>query len=49
MKKAMIIAVLVSMGGCVDREMTITSEPTGPRVEISGVDVGTTPLRKSFP
>ena len=48
MKKTMLIAVLVSMCGCVDREMTITSEPSGARVEISGLDVGTTPLRKNF-
>ncbi len=48
MKKAMIISVFLSICGCVDREMTITSEPSGARVEISGLDVGTTPLRKSF-
>ena len=48
MNKAMILPVLLAIGGCVDREMTITSEPSGARVEISGLDVGTTPVRKSF-
>lgn len=50
MKKAMAIGMVVAavMGGCVDREMVITTEPAGATVTISGLNVGTTPLRKSF-
>jgi hypothetical protein len=36
------------LGGCVERELTITSEPAGAMVEISGQEVGLTPLVHRF-
>ena len=35
-------------GGCVEREMTITSEPSGALVIVSGKEVGRTPVTQSF-
>ncbi len=36
------------LGGCVEREMTITSEPAGALVYISSEPVGRTPVTKKF-
>ena len=45
------IVMIASAGllaGCVEREMTITSEPAGALVFVSDVEVGRTPLKRSF-
>jgi hypothetical protein len=39
---------LAGLCGCVERELTITSQPQGAMVEISGEEVGLTPLRHKF-
>ena len=46
----LVMAVLaaVGAGGCVEREMTITSEPPGALVFISGEPVGRTPVTQKF-
>jgi hypothetical protein len=42
------MAALLAVGGCVERKMTITSEPPGAIVRISNVEVGRTPLTIPF-
>jgi hypothetical protein len=42
------LAAACLLGGCVERELTITSEPAGALVEISGQEVGLTPLVHRF-
>ena len=42
------LSVCCLLCGCVEREMTITSEPAGALVYISDVEVGRTPVTKSF-
>ncbi len=37
-----------ALAGCVERELVITSEPSGALVYISDVEVGRTPLRHPF-
>ena len=41
-------AVAAWMAGCVEREMTITSEPAGALVFLSDVEVGRTPVTVPF-
>lgn len=36
------------LGGCVEREMTITSEPAGALVYVSSEPIGRTPVTKKF-
>ena len=45
-----IVAAVVggTLAGCVERELVITSEPSGALVYISDVEVGRTPLRHPF-
>jgi hypothetical protein len=43
-----LICLAASLAGCVEREMKITSEPSGALVEVSGVQVGRTPLTLPF-
>lgn len=40
--------VLAGAGGCLDRTMVITSEPTGATVTVNDVEVGRTPVEASF-
>ena len=40
--------VAVVPGGCVEREMTITSKPTGALVFISDKEIGRTPVTQPF-
>ena len=40
--------VLAAVGGCVEREMTITSEPEGALVFVSDVEIGRTPVTIPF-
>jgi hypothetical protein len=50
-KRAIFILVCLAAtvaGGCVEREMTITSEPAGAVVEVSGEEIGLTPVRHRF-
>jgi len=42
------VACAVMLVGCVEREWTISSEPAGAIVEVSGVEKGRTPLTISF-
>jgi hypothetical protein len=49
MKSAwIVVACAVMLVGCVEREWTISSEPAGAIVEVSGVEKGRTPLTMSF-
>lgn len=41
-------AVLLASGGCVQRTIEITSEPTGAQVYLNDVEVGRTPLEVGF-
>jgi hypothetical protein len=43
-----ILAAAMCLGGCVDREMTITSQPPGALVFVSDVEVGRTPVTIPF-
>jgi hypothetical protein len=43
-----VVVAACAGGGCIERELAINSDPAGATVEISGVEVGTTPMRKSF-
>ena len=43
-----ILVGLVAIGGCVEREMTITSDPVGALVFISDKEIGRTPVTQSF-
>ncbi len=43
-----ILVSLVLLGGCVERELTITSDPPGALVTISDKQVGRTPLTLEF-
>jgi len=44
------IAALISIttGGCIQRRMTIESEPPGAKVFLDGIDVGSTPVTVPF-
>ena len=44
----MVLVGAVCLGGCVEREMTITSKPAGALVYVSGQEVGRTPLTMEF-
>jgi len=52
MRSLLTVIVLITsagvLAGCVEREMTITSEPAGALVYVSGVEVGRTPLTREF-
>jgi hypothetical protein len=39
---------MAGLGGCVERKMTITSEPAGALVRVSDVEVGRTPITVDF-
>ncbi len=43
-----ILAAICTAGGCVEREWTITSEPTGALVYVSDKEVGRTPVTIDF-
>jgi hypothetical protein len=47
-KGILIVTAAAWAGGCVDREMTITTNPPGARVFVSDVEVGTTPVTIPF-
>jgi hypothetical protein len=42
------LALALAAGGCVERRIHVTSEPTGARVWLNDVDVGVTPLEVDF-
>lgn len=44
----MLIAGMLFLGGCLEREITVTSEPPGALVLLNGVEVGRTPLTTPF-
>ena len=48
LQTAVALVAAALLGGCVEREMTITSEPDGALVYISDVEVGRTPVTRSF-
>lgn len=50
MKTSGIVGVMLAacLGGCVEREMTITSEPSGALVYVSDREVGRTPVSLPF-
>lgn len=43
-----VAALAVSLAGCIDRKMTITSEPAGAVVVVSDVEIGRTPVTIPF-
>ena len=43
-----LILVAVALGGCVEREMTLTSSPPGALVTISQKEIGRTPVTQEF-
>ena len=45
---AFLLVAAVVIGGCVEREMTITTEPQGALVIISDLEVGRTPVTVPF-
>jgi len=44
----LLLVAALMLGGCIEREMTITSEPEGSLVFVSDVEVGRTPLTMPF-
>lgn len=44
----LLVAALLCVGGCLEREITVTSEPAGALVLLNGVEVGRTPVTTSF-
>ena len=47
MRYLLLVAMLLCLG-CVERRMTITSEPSGALVYLNGQEVGRTPLTRDF-
>ena len=45
---AVLVAAASQVGGCVEREMKITSEPSGALVYVSQEPIGRTPVTKKF-
>jgi len=43
-----LLVVLAALGGCVKREMTVTSDPPGAMVVISDKPIGRTPVTQEF-
>jgi len=48
MKFLIAATLLIGLAGCVERTLTITSEPTDALVYISSEEIGRTPVTKSF-
>ena len=50
MKRAIVLiaAVLAAGGGCVEREMTLTTDPPGALVYVSDKEIGRTPVTQPF-
>ena len=48
MRLALLIPLLAAAGGCVERTLTITSEPSGALVEVNGEEFGRTPVTRDF-
>ncbi|HYE63840.1 MAG TPA: PEGA domain-containing protein [Phycisphaerales bacterium] len=52
LKRAGLLLLIVGFGlgagGCLERRMTITSEPPGATATVNGVEVGRTPVSASF-
>jgi len=48
MRRILVLAVAAALGGCVERTMEITSEPSGALVILSDVEIGRTPLTHEF-
>jgi hypothetical protein len=44
----LLIACLLALPGCLERRMTITSEPPGATAVVNGVEIGRTPVSASF-
>ncbi len=42
------VCITASLAGCVERRISITSEPSGALVRLNDVDVGRTPLETNF-
>ena len=42
------VAIVAAAGGCVEREMTITSQPPGALVFVSDKEIGRTPVTQPF-
>ena len=45
---ALCLLALPLLGGCVERTLQVTSEPSGALVYLNGDEVGRTPMRKTF-
>ena len=45
---AVCLLALPLLGGCVERTLQVTSEPSGALVYLNGDEVGRTPMRKTF-
>jgi PEGA domain len=44
----LLVLALPLLGGCVERTLQVTSEPSGALVYLNGEEVGRTPMRKDF-
>jgi hypothetical protein len=47
-KRLLILAACGLLGGCVERTMTITSEPSGALVHLNNREIGRTPVETDF-
>jgi hypothetical protein len=43
-----ILVLAAGLGGCLERDITVTSEPPGAIVYLNGVDIGRTPVTTPF-
>jgi hypothetical protein len=48
LRTVLALAAVAGLGGCLEREMTITSQPPGALVYVSDVEVGRTPVTFPF-
>jgi len=46
--KIVLVVAAALVGGCVERELTVTSNPPGALAYVSDVEVGRTPVTRSF-
>lgn len=48
MRTCLILLLPILLGACVDRRISVTSDPPGARVWINDTEVGTTPVQTAF-
>lgn len=47
-KSSAVLCVALAMGGCVQRQLTVTTDPPGALVHLNGQEFGRTPVTRDF-